>query len=256
MRHGNSQVPDERIRREQEFHNQRFSDDSQRHEHVGRYYLAVLYGFELYRQMVLRETAGGRRLLEYGCGTGGSSLAFAPQVDQILGIDISDVAIDCARRAASSKGLTNVSFLVQNAESLTFPDSHVDVIAGVGIIHHLDLSRATAEIRRVLRAGGVAVFAEPLAHNPLLNWYRARTPHLRSPDEHPLTLKDLRYITGQFSSASVTYFGLIAPLLGIVSRSPNRESLLTRLVWHLDKWLCRVPGLGRYAWYCIVELRR
>jgi hypothetical protein len=32
---------------------------------------------------------------------------------------------------------------------------------------------------------------EPLGHNPLLNWYRARAPDLRTPDEHPLLARDL-----------------------------------------------------------------
>jgi hypothetical protein len=110
-------------------------------------------------------------------------------------------------------------------------------------------------VRRVLKPGGLAIFAEPLAHNPALQWYRRRTPELRSADEHPLTMADLSAIARGFSSAKVTYFGLVAPVLGLLSADPKSGSLSTRFAWWLDRMLCSVPGLNRYAWYCLIELK-
>lgn len=243
----------ERVAREREYHNQRFADDSEREERLGRYYAAIGYGFDLYRRRV-RDEARGRSFLEYGCGTGSVAFELAGTAREVIGIDISDVAIQKARQTARHFGLHNVRLLVDNAEGMQLPDASVDVIAGSGIVHHLDIPRAMSEIRRVLRGGGVAIFAEPLGHNPLLNWYRQRTPHLRTPDEHPLLVKDLVAMAGGFSWMRVTYFGLVAPLLGLWSREPRRGSRLTRFIWWLDRWLCKVPLLNRQAWYCVVEL--
>jgi hypothetical protein len=38
---------------------------------------------------------------------------------------------------------------------------------------------------------GWALFSEPLGHNPLVNWYRNRTPEQRTEDEHPLLLSSI-----------------------------------------------------------------
>ncbi|HEV7393522.1 MAG TPA: class I SAM-dependent methyltransferase, partial [Burkholderiales bacterium] len=181
----------QRIDRERDYHNQRFADDSERDQRVGRFYSAISYGFELYRQRV-SDAAKNRRVLEYGCGTGSLAFDLAEGASHVIGIDISDVAIRHAHLSAERRSLTNVEFLVDNAEAMQLPAKHVDVVAGSGIVHHLDIPKAMQEVRRVLMPGGVAIFAEPLAHNPFVNWYRKRTPELRTADEHPLTVSDLR----------------------------------------------------------------
>jgi ubiquinone/menaquinone biosynthesis C-methylase UbiE len=244
----------ERIAREREFHNQRFADDSERETRVGRFYAAIRYGFDLYRRRVAEE-ARSRRVLEYGCGTGSLAFNLSEEAARVIGIDISDVAIEQARRAARLRGLKNVEFLVTNAEAMKLPDKHVDVVVGSGIVHHLDIPKSMSEVRRVLGPGGIAIFAEPLAHNPVLNWYRNRTPELRSADEHPLTVADLRGMARGFSAVKLTYFGLVAPVLGFVAADVKSESPVTRFIWWLDRMLCSVPWLNRYAWYCLIELR-
>jgi ubiquinone/menaquinone biosynthesis C-methylase UbiE len=244
----------ERIAREREYHNLRFADDSERETRVGRFYATIRYGFDLYRRRVSEE-AHSRRVLEYGCGTGSLAFGLTGEARQVIGIDISDVAIRQARRAAAQRGLKNVEFVVDNAEAMRLPDKHVDVVVGSGIVHHLDIPKSMSEVRRVLSEGGIAIFAEPLAHNAVLNWYRSRTPELRSADEHPLTVADLHGMARGFSSTKLTYFGLVAPLLGFFSADTKSEAMMTRLTWWLDRVLCSVPGLNRYAWYCLIELK-
>lgn len=244
----------ERIAREREFHNLRFADDSDRKARFDRFYFAILYGFDLYRKRVSEEVRS-RRVLEYGCGMGSLAFGLAAQARQVIGIDISDVAIEQAQLAAGLQGLNNVTFMVDNAEAMRLPDKHVDVVVGSGIVHHLDIEKSMSEVRRVLSDGGIAIFAEPLAQNPVLNWYRNRSPELRSADEHPLTVADLRGMASGFSSTKLTYFGLVAPILGLFSTAAKSDSWVTRFVWWLDRMLCSVPGLNRYAWYCIIELK-
>jgi ubiquinone/menaquinone biosynthesis C-methylase UbiE len=244
----------ERWEREREFHNHRFEDDTEREERVGRFYSAIAYGFALYRQRVM-DLAREARLLEYGCGNASLGFDAAPLAREVIGIDISEVAIQQAQRTAALKRLENVRFVVDNAESMRQPDASVDVLAGSAIVHHLDIPRAMQEVRRVLRKGGTALFIEPMGHNPIVNWYRNRTPDLRTPDEHPLLAKDIRLMARGFARCKVTYFGLIAPVLGLVNTQVDPRKPLTRFVWALDRLICRIPGINRFAWYSLIELR-
>lgn len=244
----------QRIGRERDFHNQRFEDDSAREDRVRKFYDAIGYGFELYRQRV-REESPNRVVLEYGCGTESLAFEVAPTARQVTGIDISDVAIRQAQSVLGQRDLHNVKFVVDNAEDMHVADASIDVVTGSGIIHHLDIQRAMRELRRVLREGGIAIFAEPMGHNPVLNWYRNRTPELRTPDEHPLLMSDLRTMSHEFRSMKVTYFGLVAPLLAFLTQNPAQRTWLTRGMWWLDRMLCRIPLVHRYAWFCCVELR-
>ena len=244
----------ERWAREREFHNHRFEDDTEREERVGKFYAAIGYGFGLYRDRVM-EASRGARLLEYGCGNASLGFDVAPIAKEVIGIDISEVAIGQAQRIAGLKRLENVKFIVDNAESMRQADASIDVLAGSGIVHHLDIPKAMQEVRRVLRKGGIALFAEPMGHNPIVNWYRNRTPELRTPDEHPLLVKDIRTMAQGFARCKVTYFGFIAPVLGFLSPNTNPKSPLTKVVWALDKLICKIPFVNRYAWFSLIELQ-
>ena len=71
--------------------------------------------------------------------------------------------------------------------ALRFADASFDRIWGHAVLHHLDVSVAAQEVRRVLRPGGVAVFCEPWGENPLLRWARTRLPYPgkeRTPEEY------------------------------------------------------------------------
>lgn len=245
----------QRIERERDFHNQRFVDHNvSRESKTRRFYDAMSYGFAEFRQRVTAASRG-KRVLEYGCGDEIMAFDLSHIAQHVTAIDISDVAIEQARRTASQRGLPNVKFSVDNAEDLRLPDESVDVVIGAGIVHHLDIAKSMQELHRVLRPGGIALFAEPLGHNPILNLARDRTPDLRTPDEHPLLARDLKQMARGFASSKVVYFGLVAPLLGLVTSNVKLDRWLTRAAWALDRVFCSIPGVRRLAWYCYIELR-
>ena len=55
----------------------------------------------------------------------------------------------------------------------------------LSIKHHLNLNKSLKELNRILKKGGIMLFAEPMATNPIINIYRKFTPKARSADEHP-----------------------------------------------------------------------
>lgn len=95
----------------------------------------------------------GARVLEVGCGQGHLTRALAARGIDIIGIDANPQAAEVA-----GDGLVRH----MTAEALDFPDASFDFIVSVHAIEHIPpLEQALAEMTRVLRPGGEAVFIYP-----------------------------------------------------------------------------------------------
>jgi hypothetical protein len=79
------------------------------------------------------------------------------------------------------------------------------------------------------------IFLEPLGHNPLINWYRRRTPQMRTEDEHPLLKSDLALAREYFSKIRSRFFHFA--VLGAV---PLRRSLLFKPALAIGEGIDRV----------------
>ena len=219
--------------------------------HWGKFY-AVARASDRHYLHQLDMIPDGSSVLEYGCGEGSQSLRLAHRCD-VTGIDISPVGVEHARDEANRRGLTSATFAVMDAESLTFPDATFDAVCGSGILHHLDLRRSFGEVARVLKQGGVAIFTEPLGHNPLINAYRDRTPQYRTPDEHPLLMRDLALARQYFSSVECEYFSL-STLAAVPLHSTRVFASALRAGEIVDKTLFKViPPARRLAWTVVIR---
>jgi ubiquinone/menaquinone biosynthesis C-methylase UbiE len=196
----------------------------------------------------------GADILEYGCAKGRLELYARLGAKSITAIDISDVAINEAGLEARAQNLTNAKFLVMNAEEMTFADRSFDLVFGSGIIHHLDIEKSMAEIRRILRPNGRAIFWEPLGHNPLINVYRKLTPTARTVDEHPLLRSDFETMQGKFKSVLVTRYGLFS-LLAVPFRRSAVGSILCDTLNRFDDLLLSTRLFKWSCWYVCIELQ-
>ncbi|MCW2957341.1 MAG: class SAM-dependent methyltransferase [Solirubrobacterales bacterium] len=101
------------------------------------------------------------RALEIGAGTGYFTLNLmqAGVVRSAVCSDISEGMLETLAGNAQRLGL-DVDTAVADAEALPFADASFDLVLGHAVLHHLpDLNQAFREFFRVLRPGGVLLFA-------------------------------------------------------------------------------------------------
>lgn len=243
---------DDRIESERAFHDARYRSDPRALQH--NFYTGLAESHDRFRAL-LAEFAAGDRVVEFGCGLDTFALDLAERGVEVVGIDISPVAVERARAAALGSDSTGASFRVMNAESLEFEDESVGGVIGAGVLHHLDLASAYAEMSRVLRPGGRAVFFEPLGHNPLINWFRNRTPEARTPHEHPLCRQDYSLASEWFEEVHVETFHLFGILTSPFSQRRWGKPL-HRLASGIDRRvLATGDRLRWHAWIAVSEFR-
>lgn len=237
-----------RLAAEREFHNRKFGAA---HEHGGsRSIYELPRAAYRYLEREIKARAAGADILEYGCGDSSYAIKMTQWGGRVTAIDISDEAVEAARRlAAENDCLEGTTLLRMNAEELSFPDASFDLVVGRAILHHLDLEKAYASMARVLRPGGTAIFLEPLAHNPVIDLYRRFTPHLRTEDEHPLTMADLDSARRHFGDLKLDYFTLLSMGALAFAKVPPLFKPVLNLLDKADAALFRlVPPAGRWAW--------
>ncbi len=124
--------------------------------------------------------AGGfqstKRTIEIGCGTGLFTELVSESGAEIVACELSEKLLDMARRRRYA---SKVSFIRQDAGALgPEHDGRYDIVWGNSILHHLDLDAILPVLRRMLKPGGVMVFAEPNMLNPQI-WMERNIEYVR-----------------------------------------------------------------------------
>jgi SAM-dependent methyltransferase len=200
----------------------------------------------------------GRRIVDFGCGSGANSVLLANRGAHVWGIDISEDLLRLARRRLEVSGRAGgATFIAGSAHDMPFPDNSIDVVFGIAILHHLDLDLVSREVRRVLKPGGRAIFQEPVRNSAVVRFVRSLIPY-RAPDispyERPLTDGELRRFAAGFTTCSVRAFAL--PHVQVGQKLPVVKKYW-RTLYDMDRRLLhRAPWLVRYASIRVISLTK
>ncbi|MEM4203091.1 MAG: class I SAM-dependent methyltransferase [Candidatus Methanomethylicaceae archaeon] len=202
----------------------------------------------------------GKRILDYGCGSGWLGVYLAKHGAQVEGFDISGKLIEVATQRAKMNGVEHLcNFRKMPAENLEYPDESFDLVVGISILHHIELPPAVFHLKRVMREGALAIFIEPLGENPVLNWMREKVFNVHyglkkdKTTERPLTYDDIHTLGRNFSDYNWREF----QLLSMVRRFTGDHLAESAGLQKLDDWLiAKFPGLRRFCRLVVIELRK
>ena len=112
-------------------------------------------------------------VLDYGCGSGYGAASLAPHCREITAIDISAEAIALAEGAYKAPNLKYHHVRPSSEQPIPFDAKSFDVVLSFQVIEHIDDPNVyLADISRVLKPGGVAIFATPDRTTRLFSFQR------------------------------------------------------------------------------------
>ncbi len=200
----------------------------------------------------------GKVILDLGCGKGENTLLLADRGAHVLSMDISESLIALARQRLEINRVSgDVAFLTGSAHNIPLRDESVDVVFGIAILHHLHLARAAAEVHRVLRQGGRAIFQEPIQNSKLIRGIRKLIPYRRrdiSPFERPLSDQKLADFTGDFANTRERAFHL--PHVRLAQQLPVPREYVRKLIRLDARMLNRFSSLNYYATIKVMEMAK
>jgi len=121
--------------------------------------------FNLFPDFPLRETIAGRVLLDLGSGYGGKTVEYVARCGaaRVCGVEPFRSMVDRSREYAAARGAAHVEFAVCGARDIPYPDTTFDLVITHDVLEHVEDPRVTvAEIRRVLKPGGLSLNVFPL----------------------------------------------------------------------------------------------
>jgi ubiquinone/menaquinone biosynthesis C-methylase UbiE len=213
----------------------------------------------------------GLKILELGSGLGEASLFFAKNGAEVTSTDISPGMLELVKKRAALVGCKLSTHVVSANELTNIPDNCFDVVYSANLLHHVQIDQCVREAHRVLKPGGCAYFWDPLEYNPAITVYRWIATKVRTDDEHPLRIRDVKCIQAQFSKVEIRYFWLTALVVFfkflIINRyDPNKvrywkkilsdyESLKWLRFFHsVDQLLFKLcPPLKWWAWNIAIK---
>ena len=110
----------------------------------------------------------GSKILEVGSNMGQYTILFAEKGFEMVGIDLSDKAVDIAKKNAQMLSLKNTDYFQADAEDLSsFEDGTFDGVVSFSTLRYVPvLKKALKEIYRVTKRNGVAVLDFPNKYCP------------------------------------------------------------------------------------------
>ncbi len=145
------------------------------------YHYALFEYLRSAKAIAALERAGVRldgRVLDAGCGSGGTVLSLAEESRFTVGLDLEARFAGSGTRLREEKGIANAAFVQGDGSCLPFREGSFDVVFSHSVIEHVSSAHEyLRECHRVLKAGGLLY----LSTAPHLSLAGAHLPRLRVP---------------------------------------------------------------------------
>jgi SAM-dependent methyltransferase len=205
-----------------------------------------------YEQCISRYISKDHDVLELGAGTGLHTYALTQTGARVVASDISVHSLEVLSQRI---GDGVVKTRIADMESLPFETESFDVVATAGSLSYGEPDLVDAEIRRVIRPGGIFICVDSLNHNPVyrvnrffhyLRGVRTKSTFLRVP-----TMERIQSISRSFKSADVRFFGAVSYLMPFLARITGQRyaaevsdtvDLMVRVRWSAFKFVLVVCG--------------
>jgi len=200
---------------------------------------------------ITEERSRGKKILDYGCGTGVHLDWLAKIGNQVVGIDLSKNSLKIARERIKKNNLSErAEALMMDCEKVEFEDSSFDIVFDGGTFSSIDLKRAFPELVKVLKPNGFLIGIETFGHNPFTNLKRKINKLVGKRTEwaaeHIFQNKDLREAKKYFNKVEVYYFHLISWLAFPFLNMPGGKILL-KILEAIEEPLLNAPFFKKYA---------
>lgn len=145
----------------------------------------------------------GKKILEIGCGLGEASVYFAKQGAEVTATDLSSGMVNLALKVAEYHKV-KINVKTCSADDLPFVDDSFDIVYAANVLHHVDMDKTLAEIKRVLKNNGTFICWDPIKYNPAINIYRRLASGVRTVDEHPIDIDYVKKVKKTFKGDVLT----------------------------------------------------
>jgi len=181
------------------------------------------------------------RLLDLGCGRGEASVYFALQGAKVTSTDISGKMLELTQELGRRYGVDLTTHKSTAEELLLGHEKQFDVIYAGNLFHHIDLEAVLPRLTALLKDDGRLASWDPLAYNPIINVYRKMAMKVRTVDEHPLKVSDLKNFRNYFGKVELKYYWFSTLLIFIIMavvqfRNPNKVRYWKKVVEEGKKW--------------------
>ncbi len=144
-------------------------------------------------------------ILELGCGKAEKTRVVAKQAVTVLALEVDEIQL---AQNLTISDMPNVRFAHGGAEKIPAPDAQFDIVLMFKSLHHVPgehMDGAFAEIRRVLKPGGVAYISEPVYagdFNDIIKLFHDE----KAVRDAAFAAEQRAIATGKFALVSQTFF--------------------------------------------------